>query len=59
VDSELERELAPFIKQARAKAKVKAKAILAARVAARATARVIVGVTARVGEDNESKLTDL
>jgi hypothetical protein len=45
-NSELERELAPFVEQARAKAKAKAKAkaILAARVAAR---------------DNESELSDL
>ena len=43
-NSELERELAPFVEQARAKAKAKAKAILAARVAAR---------------DSESELSDL
>ena len=43
-NSESERELAPFVEQARAKAKAKAKAILAARIAAR---------------DNESELSDL
>ena len=47
-NSELERELAPFVEQARAKAKAKAKAIVAARVAARAG----------VG-NNESELSDL
>jgi hypothetical protein len=55
-NSELERELAPFVEQAKAKAK--AKAIVAARVAARATARA----TARAGAgavDNESELSDL
>jgi hypothetical protein len=41
---ELERELAPFVEQARAKEKAKAKAILAARIVAR---------------DNESELSDL
>ena len=53
---ELERELAPFVEQARAKAKAKAKAIVAARVAARAAARA----TARAGaRNNESELSDL
>jgi hypothetical protein len=47
-NSELERELAPFVEQARAKAKAKAKAIVAARVAARAGAG-----------NNESELSDL
>jgi hypothetical protein len=47
-NSELERELAPFVEHARAKAKAKAKAILAARVAARVAAR-----------DSESELSDL
>jgi hypothetical protein len=55
-DSELERELAPFVEQARAraraKAKAKAEAIVAARVAARAAARAGAG-------DNESELSDL
>ena len=51
-NSELERELAPFVEQARAKAKAKAEAIVAARVAARATAR------ARA-RNTESELSDL
>jgi hypothetical protein len=55
-NSELERELAPFIEQARAKTKAKAEAIVAVRVAVRAVARATV--RARVG-DNESKLSDL
>ena len=57
-NSELERELAPFVEQAKAKAKAKAKAeaIVAARVAARAAARA----TARAGAgDSESELSDL
>jgi hypothetical protein len=49
-NSELERELAPFVEQARAKAK----AIVAARVAARATARAGAGAG-----DDESELSDL
>jgi hypothetical protein len=57
----LERKLAPFVEQARAKAKVKAKAILAVRVVARATAGATARATARaiVGEDDKSELTDL
>lgn len=55
-NSELERELAPFVEQARARARAKAKAeaeaIVAAKVAARATARADA-------EDNESELSDL
>jgi hypothetical protein len=51
-NSELERELAPFVEQARAKAKAKAEAIVAARVAVRATARAEAG-------ESESELSDL
>ena len=52
----MERELAPFVEQARAKAKAEAEAIVAARVAAMVAART----TARAGAgDNESELSDL
>jgi hypothetical protein len=57
-NSELERELAPFVEQARAKAKAKAKAIVAARVAARAAARATARAGAGAG-NNESELSDL